>query len=337
MGERQERPLGQFACALVALLGVLFLFLVLRRRSWATPGFRRGNRSRRVRHPIPAVRVTWSQRAQCADGDPTATGARPTPTVPLPIFHIYSPLPAWHRFDLHSKSPAIGRRASGSAREGRKHLLITLSEAGKPPEIHGSKGGKVTGFPADFLEQDLFDDMVFSANGNTLVVVSRDTGVVRLCDLTTGNKETLACPYGGRSQGTKVVYSNDGTLFATAYPNLGIAIWDADKRTERRRLPLNHEKVGDMAFVDGSRAIVAAVETGHGRSLAVRWELFSTERSRVVDLGRVSDPVISPDGRYGVLTDDSVHGVMCDLAAGAKRSGLTRGVGGCSLQMGRLL
>ena len=142
------------------------------------------------------------------------------------------------------------------------------------------------------------------ASSKTLVLVKRDGGVVRLCDLTTGKAETLASPYGARSSGTMVAYSRDGLLLAAAYSDHGIVIWDIGTRKERNRIALEREWVDDMVFIDGNRSLFA---------LILRWfHVVSPGKLERTDALR--EPTIIHDGGtvspscFGPVRDPGLYG-----------------------------
>jgi WD40 repeat protein len=149
--------------------------------------------------------------------------------------------------------------------------------------------------------------MAFSPDAKTLAL-PKTSGVVELCNLTTGNTKLLPNPHGDEGEAVSLAFSKGGQYLAVSYAR-GITIWGMPGMRESVRIAI--ERFGmPMVFTDGDTALLAlltiptddaSVPKGWNHQV-VRWDISSGKRRSTVEFGlRSLFQALSPDGRYAVL------------------------------------
>jgi WD40 repeat protein len=219
--------------------------------------------------------------------------------------------------------------------------VLGCDHSAKLAQNSTGESDQATAIPAGLADQRLHGDMAFSPDGQTLAVANYD-GVVKVCNVTTGNVVDLPSPYPdkkGADWSNNVAYSKHGQCLAVAYDQRAVVVRDIPGLKEKVRIDLEKASVHSMAFTDGDHTLLgllltfatdAPPEPGGGRRLkylAVRWDISSGKRLSALDLGSYCRfEVLSSDGRFAVVNLRSKPGTtpfvdsydVVDLATGAK-------------------
>jgi WD40 repeat protein len=203
------------------------------------------------------------------------------------------------------KAKDPGRPATTASRSQRVRELLNVGDA------HSHSGS-----------------MVFSSDGKILALPKHADGRVELLRLDSGRADVLVSAMNpGQSAADWVAFSSDGRFLAVYYQHVGVAVWNVNANSELAHIPVNPPSyVFDMAFVKGSRTIVALIASasltdpkGNLRpKYAVRWASSTGEKQGTQTFETCRNFIgISHDGRYTILEDAEGTAVF-ELTTGKK-------------------
>jgi len=163
--------------------------------------------------------------------------------------------------------------------------------------------------------------VALSPDGKTLAVAQAE-GEAELWSLATGKKKVLPNPAGLHSGLWELTFSKSGALVAAARPE-GITVWDVPAARVTAQIPV--ERIGNVEFIDGDRALLAlAIPKDYKPTVVgdnpqvVRMDVAAGKPTSSRDLGiKAISRFLAPGGQFAAIEIEQVWSIY-DVAARAK-------------------